>query len=309
MKVAVIGAGAIGGFFGSQLIKSGHDVSFVSRGSTADMLEKSGLTLNSGLGSEFFPNNVYQVLNSEDQHWASKHDGILLCVKTYSNPSTVELMNRLSDANTWVLTLQNGLNPEKDLQALGVSMSIIQGIAYIETTQTSPGNYVQYGDIAEIVYGSRDPALNGQLVALRSLFAGSRSEFKRSPDIVTDAWIKFMFISTVAGVTSCTQTKLDCLFREESWISLTRAVLKEIEEVAQHAGVSGKDLGARAWDFIVTNQADIVASMHTDLVSQKPLELDALTGSVCEMGRQLSVPTPLNQLIYAALAPYKLGKD
>ena len=307
MRVAIVGAGAIGGYFGAQLIKAGHSVNFVTRGITADSLKMNGLELQTDAGVERLDSRDFKVTNVEDYDSQSAEEIVFVCVKTYSNDSIVHSLERLVGSDTWVITLQNGLQPVADLKKLGIPGKIIQGIAYIEATQTSPGVYLQEGEVARIVYGADEPSLNIALTQLESLFSGSSVEFNHAINIVQESWKKFTFIASVAGITACTRKRLSTLLSDRSWQAIMESVVTEITHLADISGGDGGAIRREVLKFINENQQDIVASMHTDVSAGRPLELEALTGKVCSLGRTFGVDTPLNKVIYGALEPFKYG--
>ena len=137
--------------------------------------------------------------------------------------------------------------------------------------------------------------------------AGIPAEF--SPDIRQVLWSKFLFIATMAGVTSLARETIADLMPRPEWRRVITACLREIEAVARAAGVNlPANIVADTLAYIESSLADLQASMHTDLMAGRPLELEALNGAVVRAGQEIQTPTPINDLIYAALRPHAPGR-
>ena len=308
MRIAVMGAGSIGGYFGGLLAQGGHKVTLIARGAHLAAIQENGLQIHTDAGQLTIPCGD-NLRATADPAAAGIADLILLTVKTYQNAAAIPAMRPLVGPDTVILGLQNGIDSYRAAaDAFGLE-KILPGAAYIEADHPAPGIIRQSGSVVRIVFG--EPAGGGSERgdAIRNTLeqAGIPAEF--SPDIPQVLWSKFLFIATMAGVTSLARETMADLMPRPEWRRVIVAGLREIEDVARAAGVH---LDAAIVDdtlaYIESSLADLQASMHTDLIAGRPLELEALNGAVVRAGQAVKVPTPINDLIYAALKPYAAGR-
>ena len=303
MRVAVMGAGSIGGYFGGMLSRHGNQVTLIARGAHLDSINRNGLKIVTDEG-EF----VVRCDATDDPGAVGEVDLALLTVKTYHNPQAVPAMLPLIGENTVVLCLQNGIDSYREAaKILGVDR-VWPAAAYIEATLVTPGVVRQAGDAGRIVFGEpdgSDSARGRQLLDTLEL-SGIPAEFTR--DIQRTLWTKFLFIATLAGVTSISRETMDQLIPRPEWLHVITECMKEIESVGRASGVN-LDLSVveDTLAYIKGSLDQMQASMHTDIMAGRPLELESLNGAVVRAGRDAGVPTPINDVFYALLKPYLTG--
>ncbi len=303
MRVAVMGAGSIGGYFGGMLSRHGNQVTLIARGAHLDSINRNGLKIVTDEG-EF----VVRCDATDDPGAVGEVDLALLTVKTYHNPQAVPAMLPLIGENTVVLCLQNGIDSYREAaKILGVDR-VWPAAAYIEATLVAPGVVRQAGDAGRIVFGEpdgSDSARGRQLLDTLEL-SGIPAEFTR--DIQRTLWTKFLFIATLAGVTSISRETMDQLIPRPEWLHVITECMKEIESVGRASGVN-LDLSVveDTLAYIKGSLDQMQASMHTDIMAGRPLELESLNGAVVRAGRDAGVPTPINDVFYALLKPYLTG--
>jgi len=303
MRVAVMGAGSIGGYFGGMLSRHGNQVTLIARGAHLDSINRNGLKIVTDEG-EF----VVRCDATDDPGAVGEVDLALLTVKTYHNPQAVPAMLPLIGENTVVLCLQNGIDSYREAaKILGVDR-VWPAAAYIEATLVTPGVVRQAGDAGRIVFGEpdgSDSARGRQLLDTLEL-SGIPAEFTR--DIQRTLWTKFLFIATLAGVTSISRETMDQLIPRPEWLHVITECMKEIESVGRASGVN-LDLSVveDTLAYIKGSLDQMQASMHTDIMAGRPLELESLNGAVVRAGRDAGVPTPTNDVFYALLKPYLTG--
>jgi 2-dehydropantoate 2-reductase len=303
MRIAVMGAGSTGGYFGGMLSRGGHDVSLVARGAQLEAIRANGLLVVRD-DDEF----TVQCLATDDPAKIGPVDLVLLCVKTYQNETAIPLMVPLVGAGTTVLCLQNGVDSYLTATEILGGQTVLPGAAFIEASRLGPGQVRQTGSLVRVIFGETDGRETSRCLAIRDAFIDSGIPAEVLPDIGVGQWEKFLFITTMAGVTSMARATLAELMPQSHWRKVVHACLTEIDTVARANGVDlPPDIVPRTINYIEEHLADLQASMHHDLVAGRPLELDALNGAVVRAGLDSGVPTPINDIIYAMLKTYREG--
>ena len=303
MRIAVMGAGSTGGYFGGMLSRGGHDVSLVARGAQLEAIRADGLLIVRD-DDEF----TVQCLATDDPAKIGPVDLVLLCVKTYQNETAIPLMVPLVGADTTVLCLQNGVDSYLTATEILGGQTVLPGAAFIEASRLGPGQVRQTGSLVRVIFGETDGRETSRCLAIREAFIDSGIPAEVLPDIGVGQWEKFLFITTMAGVTSMARATLAELMPQSHWRKVVHACLTEIDTVARANGVDlPPDIVPRTINYIEEHLADLQASMHHDLVAGRPLELDALNGAVVRAGLDSGVPTPINDIIYAMLKAYREG--
>jgi len=303
MRIAVMGAGSTGGYFGGMLARGGHDVSLIARGAHLEAIRSNGL--NVVRDQEEF---TVKCQATDDPSEIRHVDLVLLCVKTYQNETAIPLIHHLIGPKTTVLCLQNGVDSYLTAaKALGES-TVLPGAAFIEAGMLGPGKVRQTGSLVRIILGETDGVESPRCLAIRDTFLESGVPAEVLPDIRVGQWEKFLFIATMAGVTSMARATLAELMPQPHWRKVVVDCLSEIDAVGRASGVGlPPDIVGNTVSSIEEHLTDLQASMHTDRMSGRPLELEALNGAVVRAGREAGVATPVNDVIYAMLKAYQEG--
>ncbi len=307
MRVAVMGAGSIGGYFGGMLARAGNQVTLIARGEHLQAIRRNGLRIKTDAQLLTVPCGD-NLTATDDPGQVLPVDLALLTVKTYQNDTAIPAMQPMVGPETAVLCLQNGIDSYRAAAAvLGVE-KVLPGAAYIEAARLEPGLLSQSGSVVRIAFGEPDggSSRRGQLILDTLSGAGITTQF--TPDIQQTLWSKFLFIATMAGVTSLARETMAQLMPRPEWRKVVTACMREIETVARASRVNLEpEIVANTIAYIEGDLEDMHASMHADIMAGRPLELEALNGAVVRAGQQVAVPTPINDLIYAALKPYAAG--
>ena len=307
MKVAVMGAGSMGGYFGGMLARAGHDVTLIARGENLDAIRRDGLQMRTEAGD--FTVSCAATDNPAD---VGPVDLALLTTKTYHNVDAVPAMTPLIGADTVVLSLQNGIDSYLPVVQQFPDAIMLPGAAYIEANRLGPGVFQQAGRVVRVVTGGTrgSPAAHGQRAEeICAAFRDAEVEAEASDDIAVTLWTKFLFIATMAGTTSLAREFVRDLLPRPEWRKIIRACLEEIEAAGRASGVNlADDVVGSTFDYMDQSRGAMRASMHADLVAGRPLELEALNGAVVRAGEAAGVATPINDVIYAALKPYAAGR-
>jgi len=303
MRIAVMGAGSTGGYFGGMLARAGNDVSLIARGAHLAAIRTHGLKVVRD-DEEF----TVQCQATGDPSEVGAVDLALLCVKTYQSGTALPLIQPLVGPGTTVLCLQNGVDSYLTAAKVLGESTVLPGAAFIEAGMLGPGVVRQTGSLVRIILGETDGVETDRCRAIRDTFLGAGVPAEVVPDIRAGLWGKFLFIATMAGVTSMARATLAELMPQPQWRRVVLACLAEIDAVGRANGVDLPiDIVTNTVSYIEEHLADLQASMHTDLMAGRPLEIEALNGAVVRAGIEASVATPVNDVIYAMLKALEDG--
>jgi 2-dehydropantoate 2-reductase len=298
MRIAVMGAGGVGGYFGGLLARAGHDVHFVARGAHLKAIRERGLQVESVHGDfQIVPAQV-----DDDPQQIGLVELVLLCVKTYGLETALAQIRPLVGPDTAVLTLQNGIEaPDRVAEAFGRD-HVLPGVVYCEVAVKAPGVIAQGTPIQRIVFGELDGMLSTRAERIGSVFCDAGIETVVSDQALAALWSKCCFISAMSGVTTLVRQPLGVVLADQESRRLLRTVMEETRAVAQAKGILfGSDPVELGMEMAERFPAGAKSSMLRDLERGGQLEVEALNGAVVREGRAMGVPTPANQAIYAAL--------
>ena len=303
MRVAVLGAGAVGGYFGAVLARAGNPVAMIARGENLEAMQQHGLRVQSHWGKFEAP-----VLATDDPMAIGPVDLVLYCVKTYQNAEALPLLRPLVGYDTLVITVQNGVDSYERVAEMVERDNVLPGAVYIEAARTGPGQFKQSGGVVRFVFGEKSGPSTPRCLPVTETFLEAGIEVQASQDMPKELWSKSLFISVLAGVTCAAGTGLSKIMESAAGQGTLMAALQEVEAVARAKGVNlDADIVPKTWDYMVGWAKDLKASMQIDMELGRPLEMDALTGAVVRLGKETGVPTPVNDTLYAVLEPYKHG--
>ena len=299
MRIVVVGAGGVGGYFGGLLAKAGQDVTFIARGAHLAAMLADGLTVE----SETTPFHVAEVRATEDPAAAGKADIVLFAVKLYDMEATAPTLKPLIGPETVVVTLQNGIDaPEIVGRAVG-PRHVAPGVARISAVVARPGVVRHNGLVPSIVFGPVDPAQAAPLQALKAACDASALTAVLTDDPWRAVWEKFVFLASMSGLTALTRHAMGPIRTNPATRALLRESLAETAAVAAALGVRlPADLPERTQGFMDSLPPGARASMLEDLERGRRLELPWLSGAVARLGSANGVATPIHRTIAAALA-------
>jgi 2-dehydropantoate 2-reductase len=298
MKIAVVGTGGVGGYFGGLLAQAEHDVSFLARGAHLRAIRARGLRVESTDG----PFTIAPANATDDPGEIGLVDLVLVCVKTYDLAVAIEQMRPLVGSDTTILTLQNGVEaPDLVAAAYGREL-VLPGVVYCEVAVKEPGVIFQGSPIRRLIFGERDGAATPRARVIADMFAAVGADTILSPNILGALWSKFCFICGLSGVTTLTRCSVGPILADDEARLLLRTVVEEARAVALAAGVRFDADPVEAGLATFSRFApEAKSSMQRDLDRGARLESEALNGAVVRLGRALGIATPANQAIYAAL--------
>ena len=304
MKIAVMGAGGIGAYFGARLAEAGEEVAFIARGAHLDAMRRHGLRIESANGDV----HLSAPRVTGDAAEIGPVDIVLVTVKLWDTVAAAEAVRPLLGPETAVISLQNGIDAEDILAAKLGTGHVMGGIAYILAVIAAPGVIRHTGTMARVVFGERGGSASARGAALQSAFARAGVDAELSDDIDKDMWQKFSILAPHSGLTALTRLTSGPIMAEAETRGLLHRAVQEVVAVGRAKGIALDDgLAARNMAFFAGLPADFGSSMLHDIQAGRRLELPFLSGAVARLGVELDVPTPVHAFITAALMPHAQG--
>jgi 2-dehydropantoate 2-reductase len=305
MRIAVMGTGGTGGYFGGLLARAAEDVTFIARGAHLEAIRKNGLAIKSVLAGDF----TIPAIATDNPKDIGPVDFVLFCVKAYDNAVAADQIRSLIGPETMVLSVQNGIDNEKQIGEVIGPEHVVGCVSYVSSTIESPGVISQTAGPGKIVLGEMEGGASNRTETLQRTLQNSGITAELHSDIQVALWQKFIAICGVNGITALTRLPMGEILVCEETCNLLRGTMEEVEAVGR---ANGATLPAgcvdQSMDFFSSLEPSIRGSMYYDLAAGRRLELDVLNGKVVCLGRQHGVPTSFNFAIYAALKPYLNGE-
>jgi 2-dehydropantoate 2-reductase len=297
VRILVMGAGGLGGYFGGLLARSRAEVTFVARGKNLQALQERGLTVHSVHG-DF----ALRVQACADPAGLPPADLVLFCVKTYDVAAAAALIQPVVTAHTVWLTLQNGVDTPYDVQTMFDRSTVLAGITRIGSTLVEPGVIAQPTMDRAIEFGSLDGQAQPQVDEVHRLLTGADIPAVVSEDIQKSLWEKLVFISAFSGLSTLTRLTVAEVLAQVPTRDLYRTVMQETAAVARAAHINvAPDIVERTMHYLDTSGDPGESSMAIDFQQRRHIEVEAIHGAVVRHGQRVQVPTPVNATIYGAL--------
>jgi 2-dehydropantoate 2-reductase len=305
MKIAVMGPGGVGGYFGARLAAAGNDVTFVARGAHLDAMRESGLRLDSEIGALHL--SPVQVVADAGEIAAA--DAILFAVKMRDTESAARSLASLVAKGAAVFTFQNGVESAERVGRIVGAGNVVPGVARIGSHISEPGVIKQIGTFCRLEFAERDGKPSPRTTALLEACKRAGFEAVMPQNIEREIWMKFAMLAPLAGMTALTRLPIGPIRANAQSRVLLQAAVEETVAVgvALEAGLEPADAGA-VMRLIDSFPKDLMASMAHDLLAGKPIEIDGLSGAVARLGKRCGVPAPTHTFIAQALAPFTNGK-
>lgn len=305
MKIAVMGSGGVGGFYGGRLAHAGYDVHFVARGAHLDAMRENGLTIeNEAQGSIHVP----RVNVTDDPATIGTVDIVLIAVKLWDTEAAARAVQPLVGPKTGVLSLQNGVIKDDILGREFGAGALMGGVAYVGTTIGRPGVIRQTGTLQRLLFGEYDGrrSVRAQSLLEALLKAGIQAEI--AADIRRTLWEKYVFLVGLSGSTSSMRSPIGPIREHPQTRAFLLDLMKETVAVGRAHGVDlPEDYAEQRLAFADSVAPDMTSSLHHDLMRGNPLEVEWLSGGVVKLGQDAGVPTPANRAVCDVLALYAKG--
>jgi 2-dehydropantoate 2-reductase len=304
MRIAVMGTGGVGGYFGARLARAGHEVAFVARGRQLEALRTRGLRVESSLGDVHLPT----VDVTDDPADIDGVDLVLFGVKLWDTDAAADAVKPLIRDETAVVSFQNGVVKDDILrQALGVE-HVIGGVCYIAATIAEPGLIRHSGTLQKLVFGEYDGTVSARVKQFRDACVDSGIDVEVTDRIEQTIWEKFVFLVGISGMTSTARSVIGPIRTNPRSRAFLRDVMDEVVQVARAQGVAlPLDHADERLAFTDQVPETMTSSMHHDLERGNRLEVAWLSGDVVERGARLGVATPCNRAILDILSVHGEG--
>jgi 2-dehydropantoate 2-reductase len=304
MRIAVIGAGGIGGIYGASLAKAGAEVIFVARGAHLAAIRERGLKIEGDRGEIL----VSPAQAADDPAKVGPVDVVLFCVKLWDVESAGAAIRPLLGPETAVIPLQNGVDAHERLIPILGHDAVMGGTAFVTGSIVAPGIVRQTGTYQRMTFGELDGSISTRGERLAALCAEAGFDGVLSPDVLVPIWDKFAMLVPLANVNALTRVPLGAYRADPDLWSLVEASLRETVAVGRAHGVNlAPDAVDRGIALIRSMPDHHMTSMGNDLLRGNRLELPWFAGKVVELGRKHGIATPVNSFVYAALKLYANG--
>ena len=306
MKIAIIGAGGVGGYFGARLAAAGEDVSFIQRGPHLHAMQEKGLQVESEEGDV----SLWPVKVAETAENLGPVDIVLIAVKSGQTEVAARFCRPLLGAKTGVISLQNGVENEPKLADWIGRKHVLGGVVYILSLIKSPGLIRHSGKTARLLFGELDGSDTERCRAFLASCRKARIDAKFTTEIEAELWDKFVFLCPHNGMTALTRCPIGLVREDPDCRRLLEEAAGEVISLAKAHGIGIRsDQVATYMTRFDKLPAEMTSSMHYDVMHGKALELDWLNGAVGRLGRAKGVATPINDFIYTALKLLRTGVE
>jgi 2-dehydropantoate 2-reductase len=304
MKILVLGAGGVGGYFGGRLAEAGADISFLVRPKRAAQLAATGLVIKSPVGDVARP--VTTVLASDVR---PDYDLIMFTCKAYDLEDAMKAISPAMGPDTAVLPFLNGVKHMDRLdQAFGRSR-VLGGVAQISATLNASGEVVQLNELHIVIFGDRDAATSPRCERLAAIMAGARFDSRLSPVIELELWEKFVLLTTLAGMTCLMRAGVGPIVRSDDGEALMLEMLEECRSIAVAEGFDPRpEFMQRIRAYLTDRTRPFTASMLRDIEKGGPIEGDHIVGDMLVRARRHGIAAPLLRVAVCHLQTYELAR-
>lgn len=307
MKFAILGSGAVGGYYGAKLAHAGHDVTFVARGAHLEAIRGKGLHVRSPAMGDF----TVHARAEEDTSQVGVVDAVIVAVKAYDNDTALPMIPPMVGPATTVLTVQNGVDSTNDVAAAVGEGAVLGGTTYIATALASPGVIEQTGTHRRIVFGEVFgplPRMTPRVQALHDAFSSADIQSQPVEDGRIPIWEKFIFLVSLAGFTGATRLPIGPVWADPFIRAQFLEGSREVDRLARAEGVNvAPDRIAQIAPYVEAIPGSMRSSLLIDLAQGKKIEVEALLGSVVRRAARAGVSVPVMSTLYAVLKPYAQG--
>lgn len=301
MRILIVGAGAVGGYFGGRLQEKGADVTFLVREGRKKQLEETGLVIESVHGNLSLNPNM--ILSGEE---AGTFDLIIVSTKAYHLQGAIESFRKYAGEETVILPLLNGISHFETLAAEFGEDRVIGGLCFIETTLDAAGKIIQTSSKHDLVFGERSGERTERILKIEDTFSGAKVGYRLSDDINQDVWNKYLFISAMSGITTLMRAPIGPIREEPSGRAVIAELLQEIVTVMKRAGAQFPENA----EMLQMKQIDSLGfsmktSMQRDMEKLSRVEADHLHGYLLNIAHKEQIPVPALEAVYANLKIYE----
>ena len=307
MRFAILGSGAVGGYFGAKLARSGQQVTFIARGAHLEAIRTKGLQVQSAKLGDF----VVHAPAESDTARVGSVDVVIVAVKAYDNATALPLIKPMIGANTTVLTLQNGVDSTDQIAAIAGESHVLGGTTYVATALEAPGLIVQTGVHRSIIFGEvfgDRGRVSPRVQAIADVMAAADIQVTPVADARVPIWDKFVYLAAFSGFTGASRLAIGHIWKYPHVQEMFYATCREVAAIAKAEGVT---ISPDRFDTLREYMANIPpttrSSLLIDLEQGKRIEVEALQGAAVRRAQKHGVPVPILSTLYAVLKPWENG--
>ncbi len=306
MRFAILGSGAVGGYFGAKLATAGQDVTFIARGAHLDAIRSRGLSIQSAKLGDF----VVRAAAESDTATIGQVDVAIVSVKAYDNATALPMLKPLIGPDTLVLTLQNGVDSTDDVAAVAGESHVLGGTTYVATALEGPGLIVQTGVHRSIIFGEvfDRGRITPRVQAIADVLASADIQVTPVPDARVPIWDKFVYLAAFSGFTGAARLAIGHIWKDPHVREMFYACCREIAAIAKAEGVTISANRFETLEEYMTNLPPTTrSSLLIDLEQGKRIEVEALQGAAVRRAQKHGMPVPIVSTLYALLKPFENG--
>jgi 2-dehydropantoate 2-reductase len=302
MRILVVGAGAVGGYFGGRLVQAGRDVTFLVRPKRAEQIKAQGLQIVSPRYGDL----TIRPRATTAAQIVSPYDVILLSVKSYSLAAAIDDFAPAVGPRTVIIPVLNGIHHMDVLTARFGAEPVLGGVCFVATEIDAQDRIIQLADFQSLTYGELDGKKTSRIEAVHDAFRGAGFDTAISADIVRDMWQKWVFLASIGAITCLLDGNIGEIVGVPGGADLSLSALLECAAIA---GACGYPLSeaflAEKRSQLTAPGSPLTSSMYRDLKEQAPVEVDSILGDLIERGRKHGVSAPLLQAAFVRLIIYQ----
>jgi 2-dehydropantoate 2-reductase len=307
MRFAILGSGAVGGYFGAKLARAGQDVTFIARGAHLEAIRQRGLEVQSSKLGDF----TVKAAAESDTSRVGPVDVVIVSVKAYDNATALPMLKPLMGPDTVVLTLQNGVDSTDDVAAVVGQAHVLGGTTYVATALEGPGLIVQTGVHRSIIFGEvfgERSRISPRVQAIADILGAADIIVTPVADARVPIWDKFVYLAAFSGFTGASRLAIGHIWKFPHVQEMFYAASREIAAIAQAEGVT---ISANRFDTLREYMQNLPASTRSslliDLEQGKRIEVEALQGAAVRRAAKHGIPVPIMSTLYALLKPMENG--
>jgi 2-dehydropantoate 2-reductase len=305
MRVAVMGSGGLGGYFGALLARGGTDVSFIARGAHLEAMRRDGLRID---GPD--PFHLDQVRVTDDPGEIGPVDLVMVCVKLWDTEAALQQLRPLVGPETTLVSFQNGVLKDSYVRAVYAESQLIGGVAYVATTVSVPGVITRTGPLQRLIVGEFDGERSDRVEAFHSAALAGGIDAEVSDDIRRAIWEKFVFLVGLSATTATMRVPIGPIRENPQSRALLLDLMREVVAVGRSHGVPlPEDYAEQRLEFADGVSAAMTSSMYHDLERGNRLEVRWLSGGVVELGKRVDVNASLNRAVADILSVHANGRS
>jgi len=305
LRIAIMGSGGVGGYFGARLVKGGADVHFVARGSHLAAMREHGLSVEGGPEQIHLP----KVSVTDDPKTIGPVDMVMFCVKLWDTEAAARQLKPIMQPATGVISFQNGVQKDDMLRPIFGDKALLGGVAYVGTSIGRPGVIAQQGPLQRLVFGEYDGRRSPRVETFYAACKRGGINAEISDDVRRSLWEKYVVLVAMSGATTTMRRTIGPIRSNPLAREFLLDLAREVVAVGRAHGVNlPADYAEQRIPFFDNWPPEMTTSMHHDLNGGKPLELRWLAGGVVELGAQVGVPTPMNRAVRDILLLHAEGR-